>query len=148
MLTVHIWPEFAPSMQRGDYALQLRDVLLQALASVKPEVADRLAEAGVVFSAQHVHSLVKRAQFLLYSCRIGLSPSQVRSFQHFMVPTIPLLYRTFAIYRCYCVKAENFATCCPRQAASYQVPYKYHTSVISIFDSFQTESVSHLCRMN
>eukprot|EP00892_Ulva_mutabilis_P006831 jgi/Ulvmu1/451/UM001_0458.1 len=61
---------------KGDVHTQLRDVLLHALASARPDLTDELGSSGISFDAPKRAILIKKAQFILYLCRFGAQPSQ------------------------------------------------------------------------
>lgn len=63
--------------QTGDPLKQLQDALLQALGSVREDVTAQLAEAGVGGTPAARKLILKRAQLLLYLCRVNIVPSAV-----------------------------------------------------------------------
>jgi hypothetical protein len=64
-------------LQSGDPLLQLRDVLLCTLASLRPELAGQLAAMGTRVTGEYQQELFKRAQLLLYCSRFHPPPSTV-----------------------------------------------------------------------
>lgn len=65
-------------LQNGDLFLQVRDILLHALASARKELESQLKSCGINLDDEHRETFVlKRAQFLLYTCRHARQPTQV-----------------------------------------------------------------------
>ena len=65
-------------LQNGDLFLQVRDILLHALAFSRKELKPQMKSCGIhLDDAVRESLLLKRAQFLLYSCRHAKQPTQV-----------------------------------------------------------------------
>jgi hypothetical protein len=64
-------------LQNGDLFLQVRDILLHALASARKDLEQQAASCGIELSPEYHKILLKRAQFLLYTCRHAQHPTQV-----------------------------------------------------------------------
>ena len=65
-------------LQNGDLFLQVRDILLHALAFSRQELKSQMKSCGIhLDDAVREALLLKRAQFLLYTCRHAKQPTQV-----------------------------------------------------------------------
>lgn len=65
-------------LQNGDLFLQVRDILLHALASARKELESQMKSSGIHLDDTDGEALLlKRAQFLLYTCRHAKQPTQV-----------------------------------------------------------------------